>query len=206
VAAAPARVTGLGAGRAAGAGAAFGGAAGAAAPAHPAPGAALLHPAALLAVAVLVANDHVLKPRLGAEPALGLVTGKVSGVAGLVFFPLLLVALVELARWAAGRPRPCGRRGLRWAVAATGLGYAAAELVPPAAAAHAGALAALRWAPAGLAAALAGAPWPPVPEVAPVMDVTDILCLPALRWAHGLGLRTAGVAGADRSGDGGGQA
>ena len=56
------------------------------------PGDLLLHPIAVLAVAVLVINDHVLK---GLAP--GLLTGKLSDLAGLLFFPLLLASVVELA-------------------------------------------------------------------------------------------------------------
>jgi hypothetical protein len=63
------------------------------------PGDTLLHPLALTAVVLLLLNDHTLKP---AAP--GIVTGKVSDFAGLVFFPLLLVALVELVRRSAGIP------------------------------------------------------------------------------------------------------
>ena len=41
-----------------------------------------MHPVALAAIAVLVVNDHVLK---SAYP--GWLTGKLSDIAGLVFFP-----------------------------------------------------------------------------------------------------------------------
>src|SRR5262245_58340441 len=53
----------------------------------------IVHPAALLAIAVLVANDHVLKD---AWP--GWLTGKLSDFAGLTFFPLLLVSICSLVR------------------------------------------------------------------------------------------------------------
>lgn len=48
-------------------------------------GDSLLHPVVLVAVVVLVLNDHWWK---GVGPAL--VTGRLSDVAGLLFFPLLL--------------------------------------------------------------------------------------------------------------------
>lgn len=67
------------------------------------PGDLLLRPTALTAIVVLVINDWLLK---GWAP--GVFTGKLSDVAGLYFFPLLLVALVELAHFAL-------RRG-NWAV------------------------------------------------------------------------------------------
>jgi hypothetical protein len=53
-------------------------------------GEALLHPVALVALVLLVLNDHVLK---SAYP--GLVTGKLSDAAGLTVFPLFLHALLE---------------------------------------------------------------------------------------------------------------
>ncbi len=57
----------------------------------------LAHPLPLACVAALVVNDHLLKGS-GVLPAW--VTGKLSDVAGLFFFPVLLVSL---ARWLAPR-------------------------------------------------------------------------------------------------------
>jgi hypothetical protein len=51
----------------------------------------LLHPIAIASIVVLVVNDHVLKAL-----APGFVTGKLSDVAGLVFFPLLIASLAEI--------------------------------------------------------------------------------------------------------------
>lgn len=53
---------------------------------------ALLHPAWLLGLAVLILNDHVLK---GAELLPAALTGKLSDVAGLLIAPLLLAAVVR---------------------------------------------------------------------------------------------------------------
>ena len=60
---------------------------------------ALAHPGAVLALVVLVLNDHVLKQ---AWP--GWVTGKLSDVAGLVVAPLLLAAVLALVRAPWGLP------------------------------------------------------------------------------------------------------
>ncbi len=60
-----------------------------------------LHPVPLVALAVLVVNDHVLK---GAGPAW--LTGKLSDFAGVLFFPLLLTALGDVL--ACGVARPTG--------------------------------------------------------------------------------------------------
>jgi hypothetical protein len=53
----------------------------------------LLHPVPLFALATLILNDHVLKQRYP-----GWVTGKLSDVAGMVFFPLLLLAFIDMGR------------------------------------------------------------------------------------------------------------
>jgi hypothetical protein len=78
-----------------------------------------VHPVPLAAVLVLVINDHLLK---GAGVLPGWATGKISDVAGLFFFPLLLDALARLAL----------RRSLGGAaILATAIGFAAVKLSPP---------------------------------------------------------------------------
>lgn len=84
----------------------------------------LLHPVAIAAIAVLLLNDHVLK---AAYPSW--LTGKLSDFAGLVFFPLLVAALIApLAR----RGRIARDRLLTACVIATGVGFAAIKLWEPA--------------------------------------------------------------------------
>jgi hypothetical protein len=58
----------------------------------------LAHPVTLLALLVLVLNDHVWKAR---HP--GLVTGKLSDVAGVVLTPAVLGVGIGLVRIAFGR-------------------------------------------------------------------------------------------------------
>lgn len=70
---------------------------------------ALAHPGSVLALVLLVLNDHVLKQ---AWP--GWVTGKLSDVAGLVVAPLLLAAALTLVRTP---------RAVPVALAATGAGF-----------------------------------------------------------------------------------
>lgn len=70
---------------------------------------ALAHPGSVLALVVLVLNDHVLKQ---AWP--GWVTGKLSDVAGLVVAPLLLAAVLAAVRVP---------RAMPVALAATGAGF-----------------------------------------------------------------------------------
>ncbi len=84
----------------------------------------LAHPIPLVAVLVLVVNDHALK---GSSVLPGWVTGKLSDVAGLFFFPVLLVALGRLV---VGEPRARALLPML-ASAATALGFSAVKLVVP---------------------------------------------------------------------------
>lgn len=172
------------------------------------PGALMLHPAMVLSVGVLALNDHWLKPRFGVHPGAGVVTGKLSDVAGLAFFPALATSVVEVARWACRRDRDgsaCSRRELAAAMAVTAAGFAAIQSVPAAAAGYEALLAVVRWCPAGVAAVLSGGPMPPLPRVGHVMDGSDSLCLPAMWASYWAGSRMEGRAraGAARTRRGG---
>ena len=149
------------------------------APAPRAPGAfagsALLHPVVLGAVALLLLNDHVLKARW---PSWW--TGKLSDVAGLAFFPLLLQALWEVVGSRTGRGFHPSRRVLVACVVLTGLCFSATKVSADAARVWQWALGGLQW-PARLVWALLTSGR--VPRIVPVehtVDVTDLLTLPAL--------------------------
>ena len=58
------------------------------------PAGEFLHPIPLAALLLLIANDWWLKPSAWAQ---GFLTGKLSDIAGLVFFPLLLTACINCA-------------------------------------------------------------------------------------------------------------
>jgi hypothetical protein len=124
-------------------------------PADPNPWPALVHPLPIAAIALTAMNDHVLKPG-GLLPAV--VTGKLSDVAGLFFFPIAVVTAARAARLHFGRRRP----GDEWeptAVAlATAAVFALCKLSP----------AICRW----LSAAVIVVP-----------DPTDLLALPAIACA-----------------------
>jgi hypothetical protein len=92
------------------------------------PAGELFHPAALAAIAALALNDHVLK---GRGPAW--LTGKLSDLAGVLFFPLLLTALLDTLAWLLARRRvdfTLRRWKIRAACAATAAGFAAPKLWP----------------------------------------------------------------------------
>ncbi len=116
----------------------------------------LLHPVPIAAAVLLVVNDHLWK---GAGLLPGWLTGKLSDLAGLTFFPLLLTACGRTARWIAGRPdRGLSRRALVSAIVATGVIFSALKISPA-------------------LAALAGA----------VPDPTDLVALPMLGVAWWVG-------------------
>jgi hypothetical protein len=128
-----------------------------------------MHPIVLAAIALLVINDHVLK-----QLAPGIVTGKLSDFAGLIFFPLLLAAAAEYAGI---------RRGMTTiviAAIATAVVFSAIKLFSPAADVYRVALAMLQWPFRAARALFTGAPLPAVGRVSLVADATDLMALVAL--------------------------
>lgn len=119
----------------------------------------------VLAIGLLVLNDHVLK---AAWP--GVATGKLSDACGLAFFPVLLGSAWELSTRAL-----ISRRAAVVAVVATGLVFAATKTLPAAAHGYGLLLGLLQWPVRALVDG--GAPLVPA-RVA--VDPTDLLTLPAL--------------------------
>ncbi len=147
----------------------------------------LLHPVALLAIAVLLFNDHVGKY---AWP--GVVTGKVSDFAGLVFFPLFLVSGVELACATARRGAPPRNRTLAVCVVLTAVVFTLVQLDTPMTALYRVGLGALQWPARAVAALIGGRALPALAPVAVWPDPTDLLALPALAIAWWLGSARSG--------------
>lgn len=147
-------------------------------------GDAILHPLALVAIAVLILNDHVLK---GAHP--GLITGKLSDVTGLIFFPLLLLGSWEVALLATRRWRGPQARSTLAAVVLAGLGFAAVKTNESAASAFGSAVGLAQWlvgiGPAVLGASPIGQPG----SAGTLVDPGDLLALPALLVPLAIGLR-----------------
>src|SRR3990172_7681300 len=105
------------------------------------PADALLHPVALAAIGVLLLNNHVLK-----DLAPGLVTGKLSDVAGLAFFPLVLLGAWEVARSVVGRWNGPSVRALALSVVVTAIAFGLVKTTALAAGAFATTLGAAQWA------------------------------------------------------------
>ena len=136
----------------------------------------LLHPLAVLAIAVLVLNDHLLKA-LWHDPF----TGKLSDVAGMIFFPLMLQALIELAdRREPFRPR----RGILVGCAvATATVFSATNLFRPAAYVYRWGLGLLQW-PFRALWALDDVEWVAVQHT---LDPTDVFAAPFVLLAVAIG-------------------
>lgn len=148
----------------------------------------LAHPVSVVALVALVVNDHVLKAAFG-----GWWTGKLSDVAGLVFFPALvavaLAAVGTVVRGAGGSvARPAhgdfSRLGLG-AVALTGIGFVWVKAT---------------WVGAATASAVLTAIAGPLVDGPSVVraDATDLLALPALGVAVWAGIGVAQSQGAAR--------
>lgn len=123
----------------------------------------LVAPLPLAVVAVLALNDHVLKARWP-----GVVTGKLSDVAGCFVLPLFLSAVLAVVTGWAPRAR------LTAGAIAAAVFFAAMKLSPLAASWAAGALRAV-WAAVGVRSG-------PI-----VADPTDLVALPlvAAAWVYG---------------------
>lgn len=131
----------------------------------------LLTPWALAAIAVMVINDHWLKAL-----APGLVTGKLSDMAGLAFFPLFLVELARLPGFV--RRRHSDRSLLLLTTLLTMLVFAAVKTVPLCAETYRVGLGLLQWPLRALAALLQHQPAPHLKRVHLCRDATDLIALP----------------------------
>ena len=144
----------------------------------------MLHPLVLGAVGLLLLNDHVFKARW---PSWW--TGKLSDVAGLAMFPLLLQGLWEQVSARGESSFRASRPVLVGCVVATALVFAAIKLSPLAAAGWQWSLGGLQWPFHLLRAWLTGGALPPVRPVAHTLDVTDLFTLPAVLVSLWLGWR-----------------
>ena len=141
------------------------------------PGDGLLHPIAIAAIALLIANDHVFK---AIWP--GPITGKVSDFAGLVFFPLLLQAIWQLMLAAVRRDSAPTDRQVVAAVIVTGVLFAANKLLPAANEAVSIVMGSGQW----LVGQVLGTGPDRVMPVSMALDPTDLVALPSLLVAYAI--------------------
>ena len=96
------------------------------------------HPVPLCAIVMMAVNDHLLK---GSGLLPGAVTGKLSNICGMIFFPVFMTALVDTGLFGLDRllrligrpysvPYRLSHRKLLVAVIATGMGFAGLQLFP----------------------------------------------------------------------------
>lgn len=148
-------------------------------PATAIPGGLLVRWPALVALAVLVINDHLLKPTFASW-----VTGKASGVAAMVVVPFFVLGVLEVARrrpWPPTvRSRVLGTTGCIIAVAMVGV-----ELLPWMSNLYEVSFGVLRWPLDAVLAVAAGEAVPGVGRVVQTMDPSDLVTVPAglLPWA-----------------------
>jgi hypothetical protein len=135
---------------------------------------ALLHPVPLGMLALLLANDHVLKVHYP-----GWVSGKLSDVAALALLPFVLLALADLAATASARIPAPGRRTAVACALVTAAVFTAMQITPLGADAYRWALAAAQWPFHAIALSLQGGPMPSLHPVQLTPDPSDLLTLPA---------------------------
>ena len=144
------------------------------------PGDLLLSPTALAAIVLLVVNDWLLK---GWAP--GVFTGKLSDVAGLYFFPLLLVALVELIYFALRRGDWAASKGTGLAcVIATGVVFTAIKTWSPAGDAYGVLLGWLQWPVRAISDLVTRGTVGGPRLITLAEDRTDLLALPVLLGSY----------------------
>jgi hypothetical protein len=141
------------------------------------PGELLLHPVALTALGVLLVNDHLLKAQWP-----GLVTGKLSDVAGLVLLPLFVHAVWIGAVRATGRvpSEYAARLALFAACLLTALAFAAIKLTTLGHDVYRTVFGVLQWPWQAAVGAWMGQGLPPVLPVVLVMDAWDLLAVGVL--------------------------
>ena len=152
-----------------------------------APGAALLHPVTLTALCLLALNDHVLK-----RVCPGLLTGKLSDLAGVVLLPVFVHGLLELAAAGIWRRPFSATRGDRWligCIVVSLLAFGLPEVWHPAELVYRYGLGAARWPFKILAALGTGNAMPHLQPVQATADVTDLLALPMGFVAYAVGRR-----------------
>jgi hypothetical protein len=155
------------------------------------PGDVLVHPLSLGATALYGFNDWWLKAH---HP--GLLSGKLSDVAGMIVLPLTMLAVAELASG-----RVLGWRAAAGCAGITVVGFGAVEVWPLAEQAWCWTWGAMQWPFRAAFALLTGHPAPPLLPVLAWSDPTDLLTAPfaALALVPRAGSRPAAPAGGGRS-------
>ncbi len=143
------------------------------------PGDLLLHPVALVALAVVIVNDRVLKVNYPSD-----VSGKLSDFAGLVYFPLFLVSVAEGVRWIVRRRAwELSERAVWIATGIVGVAMTLIKTSSPAGEVYRTVMGIVLWPVDSLGSAMRGDGLAPLGRAGLVQDRTDlfalvVLCLP----------------------------
>ncbi|MEX0766974.1 MAG: hypothetical protein WD029_00700 [Microthrixaceae bacterium] len=137
------------------------------------PGDLLLHPVALLSLGLVIFNDQVLKVYFPSS-----LSGKLSDFAGLIYFPLLLVAVVELLRKISRcRPWELGRKSVIFASLSIGAIFIAIKIWNPAADLYRVGLGYFVWPVSAAVALVQGRGLPELRPMGLIQDKTDLFAL-----------------------------
>lgn len=140
------------------------------------PGDLLLHPVALVALVLVIFNDRILKVSYPSE-----VSGKLSDFAGLVYFPLFLVAAIEGARWLRRRTGwELTSRSVVVAVVVVGTAFVAIKVSHPAGEVYRTVMGVVLYPLDLLSSVMAENGVPPLSRVSLVEDKVDLIAVPAL--------------------------
>jgi hypothetical protein len=142
---------------------------------QPVPADGLLHPMALCAIGFLLLNDHVLKA-VAPSP----ITGKLSDIAGLAFFPLVLVGIWEVAAAVRGRWIRPGWISLTVSIAVTAVVFTLVKTTSEGSFAFGWTIGGMQWPVVSAVSILVGQQAPPLVASVVVTDPTDLVALPAL--------------------------
>jgi hypothetical protein len=138
------------------------------------PGELLLHPVSIVAGALLVINDQILKSEWP-----GAVTGKLSDIAGLILFPLLLVSLAECFRFLLRRRILVESDELLWPLIC-GLGFILVKCTALGNSAYARSVGSIRWPVHAVVAEFHHDALPSIQPILVARDYTDLTVLGVL--------------------------
>ena len=135
-----------------------------------------MHPVAIAALLLVIANDRYLKIH---HP--GPVSGKLSDFGGLLYFPLFVSTMIEVVRFLANRERwRTTPRAVAWISLLTGAAFTLAKTWRPGASAYRAVFGAMWWPVDAARSLITGGGWPPVGRLRLVEDRSDLIALPAL--------------------------
>ena len=140
---------------------------------QPIPGGGLLHPVPIVAIALLVLNDHWLK---GMFP--GWWTGKLSDFAGMIFFPLMLQAGWEVIIGRFTSQWGPSRRVLWGCVLATAFVFGGIQMIDVMAESYRWGLGFLQWPFRLVWGWISANAWTSMSPVAVTQDPTDLVAVP----------------------------